>query len=297
MQKKVSVIINCYNGEKYLKECVKSILRQNYQNIEIIFFDNCSTDNSKKIINEFGDNRIKYFFSPKKIPLYQARNEAIKNSTGELIAFLDVDDIWLDNFLLSRSNDFLNAKYDYFYSNTYLLFEKRNKIKIYRNNYLPSGKIYDYLVKDYFIIISGLVVKKEIFNKFGMFNQNYNIIGDYDFIMRISKLCYGLCNNSPLIYYRIHQNNFLKKNSKLFYEEYKDWYNNNLKENHTNFINNLEYFKNKLSYLEITYLLIEKKKKFKILKKILSHKIFFERVKLLILFLLPKFMLKYLKGI
>jgi len=52
----VSVIINCYNGEKYLEECIESVLNQTYKNWEIIFWDNQSTDNSKKIIEKFLDN-------------------------------------------------------------------------------------------------------------------------------------------------------------------------------------------------------------------------------------------------
>ena len=54
----VSVIVNCYNGEKYLKECIKSIINQTYKNFEIIFWNNNSTDNSERIISEFSDKRI-----------------------------------------------------------------------------------------------------------------------------------------------------------------------------------------------------------------------------------------------
>ena len=59
----VSVIVNCFNGEKYLKEALASVLNQSYENWEIIFWDNRSTDNSKNILNSFKDSRIKYFFN------------------------------------------------------------------------------------------------------------------------------------------------------------------------------------------------------------------------------------------
>ena len=91
----ISVIINCFNGEKYLKKCIQSVIEQTYLNWEIIFWDNQSTDNSKNIINSFNDNRIKYFYAPTHETLYSARNFAIEKADGELIAFLDVDDIWL----------------------------------------------------------------------------------------------------------------------------------------------------------------------------------------------------------
>ena len=86
--KKISVIVNCFNGEKYLYKCLKSILDQKYQNFEIIFFDNFSTDKSINIAKKIIDKRIKLFSSKKKLKLYEARNEAINNASGELIAFL-----------------------------------------------------------------------------------------------------------------------------------------------------------------------------------------------------------------
>ena len=92
MEKKVSVIVNFHNGEKYLKNCIKSILDQDYKNTEIILWDNYSTDKSYEIVKNFNDTRIKYFSNKTKDPLYKARNKAIIQSTGELIAFLDCDD-------------------------------------------------------------------------------------------------------------------------------------------------------------------------------------------------------------
>ena len=92
----ISIIINCHNGEKYLSDCIKSALDQSYRNFEIIFFDNCSTDQSVKIINKHKDKRIKFFCSKKKpiLSLYKARNLAITYARGEYITFLDTDDLW-----------------------------------------------------------------------------------------------------------------------------------------------------------------------------------------------------------
>ena len=83
----VSVIMNCYNGETYLKEAIESILSQSYKNWEIIFWDNLSTDDSKKIISKFNDKRIKYFCSKKFLNLYHARNLAVNKASGEYLCF------------------------------------------------------------------------------------------------------------------------------------------------------------------------------------------------------------------
>ena len=90
----ISIIMNCHNGEKYLKDSIKSILDQTYQNWELIFYDNNSNDKSKQIFFEFGDKRLKYFYSQKTLKLYKARNLAINQSKGTYISFLDCDDLW-----------------------------------------------------------------------------------------------------------------------------------------------------------------------------------------------------------
>ena len=137
MEKKVSVIVNFHNGEKYLKNCIKSILDQDYKNTEIILWDNYSTDKSYEIVKNFNDTRIKYFSNKTKDPLYKARNKAIIQSTGELIAFLDCDDWWEKNYLSSRSEYFSDDDIDYFYSNSNFYFEENKKKKFIKNtNYL-----------------------------------------------------------------------------------------------------------------------------------------------------------------
>ena len=68
-KKLISIIINCFNGEKYLKKNLNSILKQKYQKYEVIFVDNCSTDSSSKIYKQVKDKRFKYFKTSKKIKL------------------------------------------------------------------------------------------------------------------------------------------------------------------------------------------------------------------------------------
>ena len=260
MTKKISVIVNCHNGEKYLYKCISSILDQKYKNLEIIFYDNFSSDNSKNIISKFKDIRIRYFFSDKKLPLYEARNKAIKFSSGEIIAFLDVDDWWDEEYLSSRAEEFDNETYGYYYSNVYLFYEKNKFYKKYKNYILPSGKLFNFLAKDYFIIISGLMLKKKIFDQIGYFNENFNIIGDFDLVMRISKNYRAHSINEPLIYYRYHKNNFSKLNSEMFFNEYKLWFEDKIKSNDKDFFQNVKYFEKKLNSLEIINLLTNKKK-------------------------------------
>ena len=89
----ISVIMNCHNGEKYLKESLKSVKYQTFKNWELIFYDNNSSDNSKIEFKKFNEKDLNIFSSKKFLALYDARNKAIEKSKGKYLAFLDVD-IW-----------------------------------------------------------------------------------------------------------------------------------------------------------------------------------------------------------
>lgn len=97
MNKCVSIIIPVYNVEKYIEQCINSIIRQNYNNIEIIIINDGSTDNSKNIIEKYKniDERIIYIEQSNK-GVSVARNEALKISTGDYILFVDPDDYLSD---------------------------------------------------------------------------------------------------------------------------------------------------------------------------------------------------------
>ena len=89
----VSVIIPVYNAKKYLRNCIESIVSQTYHNLEIILVDDGSTDDSKKLVDDYAksDRRIKVFHQ-KNMGLSGARNTGIKNATGKYITFIDSDD-------------------------------------------------------------------------------------------------------------------------------------------------------------------------------------------------------------
>ena len=92
---KISVICNCYNGQDYLRYSIDSVLNQTYSNFELLLIDNCSTDNTRKIIKSYLDSRLKYLKTEINVNLGEARNFALKFITGEFFAFIDADDIWV----------------------------------------------------------------------------------------------------------------------------------------------------------------------------------------------------------
>jgi len=89
----VSVLMNCYNGEKYLREAIESVLSQSYQNWELIFWDNQSNDLSSTIFHSYEDVRLKYFLAPQHTDLGTARILAQEQLHGTYVAVLDADDV------------------------------------------------------------------------------------------------------------------------------------------------------------------------------------------------------------
>lgn len=98
---RVSVIMNCHNGEKYLREAIDSVYRQSYPDWEIIFWDNQSTDSSAQIAKSY-DARLKYFRSETFTTLGAARKLAVGRASGEWLAFLDCDDVWYPDKLTQQ---------------------------------------------------------------------------------------------------------------------------------------------------------------------------------------------------
>ena len=94
-----SVIIPNYNNEMFLHRCIGSVVKQSFKNWELLLIDNNSEDNSKKVINAFGDNRIKIFDINNKGVIAKSRNLGIKLSKSEWLCFLDSDDWWETNKL------------------------------------------------------------------------------------------------------------------------------------------------------------------------------------------------------
>ncbi len=93
---KVSIIIPVHNVEKYIDDTINSVLNQSYKNWEMILVDDCSSDNSVKVIEKYlNDERIKLIKQDENVRAALTRNRGIEEATGDYIAFLDSDDIWI----------------------------------------------------------------------------------------------------------------------------------------------------------------------------------------------------------
>lgn len=105
----ISIVMNCYNGEKYLREAIDSVRSQTYPHWELVFWDNRSTDGSAAIAKSYQDNRIRYVLAPQHTTLGGARRLAVNECQGDFISFLDTDDIYLPENL-GRKLEFIERE-------------------------------------------------------------------------------------------------------------------------------------------------------------------------------------------
>lgn len=210
----ISVIMNCHNSDEYLREAIDCVLNQTYKNFEVIFWDNCSTDHSAEIVKSYNDNRIKYYYASQKTSLGEARNLAISKSNGELISFLDCDDLWDNNWLEVVSNEFSNNNKLAIVFCRFAIFGAKTDTIMRKVSNEDTILGLDFFIDNYTLGMSGSSFRKSIWEKENIrFSNYYNLIEDYDFFLRIAS--YGEVKYlvHPYMHYRIHDNNLTDKSS------------------------------------------------------------------------------------
>ena len=284
----VTIIVNCFNGELFLKDSLDSILNQTYENWEIIFWDNQSNDNSSKIFKSYNDKRFKYFLSDNHTLLYEARNKAIEKSNGELISFLDVADVWLNNKLELQVPLLNNKNISLVYANCYTVNQFKYKTKLFKSN-LPTGFILDELIIKYVVALPTILIRKIFFDKI-KFDENYHIIGDFDLVLRLSAVSKIDCVQSPVAIYRRYNKNLSYLNRDRHIKELKNWIEKNQKQEIFK-KKNLDPIREMIKYLEIVNRL-KSKKKTAAFKQILGLPLGSKKILFFIALLLPNFFLK-----
>ncbi|MBI1870500.1 MAG: glycosyltransferase [Chlamydiae bacterium] len=207
VQPTVSVIMNAYNAERFLREAIESVYVQTFKDWEIIFWDNASTDGTAEIAKSYND-RFRYFKGEVNVPLGQARHLAIIQTKGEYLAFLDCDDLWVPKKLEKQLKLFhLNSKLGLVYSDGYTINERgeillrySHKHKIYR------GNIFDQLLMSCFIPPVGAMIPRAVYDRVGPF-QNFRTAEEYDLFLKIAYQYPCDYVEEPLYKYRSHDGN------------------------------------------------------------------------------------------
>ena len=221
---KVSVVINVLNGDETLAVALESALAQDEVEIELVVWDNGSTDRTDDVVRSFQDQRIRYFRSTETVPLYAARNLAVAECTGDFVAFLDSDD-WWSNDKLKKQMKLFSPDVGLVYSNFFIVNEVAGTTKRYTRRSLPAGRIYSKLLKRYRVGLLTIVVRRELFRRW-MFDPTLEIIGDFDFVMAIAREQEIACCQEYLGWSRFNGGNESERKKTQHLKELVMWYEN-----------------------------------------------------------------------
>jgi glycosyltransferase involved in cell wall biosynthesis len=214
---RVSVIMPAFNAEEFIAAAIASVLRQTYQHWELVVIDDGSKDGTATILRRFlsADDRI-VCITQENRGLAAARNVGIRSATGELIAFLDSDDLWTEEKLETQVKVLMETNSDFVYSDGYLFSENQVFDESQTFSSIPGlmvfGKMagsvfYNHLYASNRIPILSVLVRKSVLLEVGLFDEDPGIFGaeDYDLWLRLARhgvTFYGI--EKPLTRYRCH---------------------------------------------------------------------------------------------
>ncbi len=199
----VSIIMPTYNCAKFIGETIKSVIAQTYSNFELIIVDDCSKDNTKDVVNSFDDERIKYYKLEKNSGAAVARTTAMNMAKGKYMAFLDSDDLWMENKLEHQ----LKFMKDNNYNITCTAYEQVNEDGESLNKVIKTNKKADYnrILLDCPVGNSTVMYNVEALGKFEVPNiRKRNDDALWLQMLKKEKYIYGM--DEVLAKYRIRSN-------------------------------------------------------------------------------------------
>ena len=215
MKPKVSIIINCFNGEKYLREAIESIYSQTFHDWEIIFWDNDSSDGSRAIAEDF-DEKLKYFRSKIKTNLSEARQNALQKCQGDWIAFLDTDDFWYPDKLKLQIEKIENTDYIVCYGGIDEIDESGKKLRTIIPPYRDGNQLEEQLNQFNINMVTPLIKKSAIDSNNIKFDPKIVASEEYNIFLQLA--CFGdFCTiREPLGVWRIQERSLTSESSKFW---------------------------------------------------------------------------------
>lgn len=211
----ITVVIPTYNSSAFIGKCLESVLSQDYDNIEVIVVDNCSTDTTLEIVNGFDDDRICVLSINNNGIISKSRNLGIKHSSGDWVAFLDSDDWWRHDKLaecvkaVSESSD----KPELIYHDVFVVKnDSKSLLKsiAVKNNYLKA-----LITNGNFIVNSSVMLSRDLMERVGMLSVDQEMVGaeDYNYWIRCARETDAFLHiDKGLAYYLVHSGGVSNKN-------------------------------------------------------------------------------------
>jgi alpha-1,3-rhamnosyltransferase len=186
----VSVVIPCYNHEKFVAQAIKSVINQTYRRIQLIVVNDGSTDNSVEVIESMRKKYRFEFIIQENKGYSAAINKGMRDYVeGKYVAYLDSDDYW-DVSKIEKQVQFMeeNPQYGMCYAKHYIVEGNNISKALYKHNsfFGKSGWLFNYIFLENFIPSLTVMVRKEVYDKVGLYDEQLYVI-DYDMWLRIAK--------------------------------------------------------------------------------------------------------------
>lgn len=184
---KLTVIITTYNRSNLLKDAIKSVLSQSFQDFELIVVNDCSSDNTEEVVKRFQDKRISYLRHKKNRGDAAAKNTGIRAAQGEYIISLDDDDLmapWALAELFEKFHNSVNKNIGGIYGWSWWVYNNGKTLKLL--TFQEKGKIFKKVFKNQ--VFTNILLKKEVFDTIGFYDESLYSNYDYDFYLRLAKV-------------------------------------------------------------------------------------------------------------
>ncbi|HBE20937.1 MAG TPA: hypothetical protein DEG17_06730 [Cyanobacteria bacterium UBA11149] len=194
----ISVIVPAYNAAKFLEKAIQSILKQAYEPLEIIVVDDGSTDATSHVVKRL-DNSIRYIYQENAGPAI-ARNTGLKLAKGEIIAFLDADDLWPENKL--------DLQLEYLEKNPAMEIIT-GRIQVMQSESTDNKRLFpEFKQPSLGVNLGAGLYRKSVFEKLGYFDPSLRQSEDLDFMMRVREAGITMVMLEEItLYYRLHETN------------------------------------------------------------------------------------------
>lgn len=190
MNPKLSIILPTYNGDKYIRKAIESIISQSFSDWELIVVDDGSTDNTENIVKKYADkdNRIIYFKNDFNLGIQRSLNKGIQESKGEYIARIDDDDEWIDKNKLKKQFEFLDNNKEYVLVGTGAVNVDEEGEELFR--YLgpkTDEEIRRRILRKNCFLHSSVIFRREVVLMLGMYSEDNETrhIEDYDLWLKL----------------------------------------------------------------------------------------------------------------
>jgi glycosyltransferase involved in cell wall biosynthesis len=219
----VSVILPTYNRARLLGRAIQSVFAQTYQDFELIVVDDGSTDNTESLVKSFNSEKIRYIRHRQNKGASAARNTGIQSAKGAYIAFQDSDDEWMPEKLEKQMRAFETAppEVGIVYTGFFIITTNKREYKPSAEITPKDGNIFSSIIKgEYLVSPQTIVVKRECFEKAGLFDEHLPAMEDWEMALRLSKHYHFKYINEPLVLY-YPQSDSLSRNKSAVIQAYQ----------------------------------------------------------------------------